>query len=154
VVGDDVADAVYPKSPIQSDRAVDVVGHHAQAQASASSAPPGAGKMVRAGCGSPVVGSMEIIVWILIGLLTALELSRLAAALAGPAPPSRVLGPSNKDLTAERFIDLLSAALDTPVHRATTAEIHVDGACLLSGSAPGDPRRSAIDPSVRLYLQA
>ena len=37
-------------------------------------------------------GCMDIVIWVLIGLLVALELSRLAAALIAPAQPYRVAG--------------------------------------------------------------
>ncbi len=70
---------------------------------------------------------MEIVFWVVIGLLAALELSRLAAALAVPAAPYRVLGSADGAKSPERFAQLLSAALDTPVHRAASVEVFVDG---------------------------
>lgn len=69
---------------------------------------------------------MDIFVWILIGLLAVLELSRLAAALVAPAMPYRVLGPTQQTAESEPFVRLLSASLDTPVHSAAV-EVLVDG---------------------------
>lgn len=70
---------------------------------------------------------MEFLFWVFIGLLAALELSRLAAALAVPSIPYRVLGPADGVRSPERFAHLLSAVLDTPVHRAASVEVFVDG---------------------------
>ena len=70
---------------------------------------------------------MDIFFWVLIGLLAALELSRLAAALAVPASPYRVLGLDSEANSPDRFAQLLSSALDTPVHRAESVEVFIDG---------------------------
>ncbi|MBI1357866.1 MAG: cardiolipin synthase B [Acidobacteria bacterium] len=61
---------------------------------------------------------MDIGLWIIAGLLALVELSRLAAALARPEPPYRVLG----DAPPERLVTLLSSMLDTPVHHAASVE--------------------------------
>ena len=69
---------------------------------------------------------MDIVVWVLIGLLVVLELSRLAAALIAPVQPYRVAGAARPTTDSQRFVELLGAALDTPVHSASV-DILVDG---------------------------
>ena len=62
---------------------------------------------------------METWLWVIAGALTLLELSRIAAALARPEPPYKVLG----DCPPERLTELLSAALDTPIHHASSIDV-------------------------------